>query len=178
MKKKKLQFLLLSFAVFALVSCGGTSTTTSTSTAESSTTPISKWEYSTSVDEMTGDTTTRAKCISENAARFQFPFEGENYLSIKVRKTNNEHDILIEIDNGQFNSASVYGQTISVKFDEGKIIDVFCKGASDGSGNVLFIDKEKKFLPLLKDSKSMMIKVEFFQEGTRTFTFNTEGLVI
>lgn len=176
MKKEKLQVLLLMFfVVFALVSCGGASTT---STAESSSTPAPNWEYFTNVDQMTGDTTHWAECVSENAEKFDFPYDGGSYLSINVRNTGGKQDAWIKIDKGQFSIAPTFGEGISVRFDDGEVLKFACVAPSDGSGDLLFINKTKKFLPLLKGSKTMMIKVEFWREGTRTFKFKTEGLNI
>lgn len=84
-------------------------------------------------------------------------------------------DIYIHISKGQFN-CGVYGENIKVRFDDDKPITFNCIEPSDHSSDLLFIQNYKKFITRLKTASTIKIAVEFFNEGTRTFTFNTQGL--
>lgn len=136
----------------------------------------SNWEYSEYPDEMSDDTTYLASVVSENSVDFDFPYDGGSSLKLTIRKSPQYgSDIYIKISKGQFNSG-IYGQKIKMRFDENKAFDLNCKTASDGSSDLLFLTNFKKLLPQLKQSKTLKISCEFWNEGTRTFTFNIEGL--
>ena len=68
------------------------------------------------------------------------------------------------------------GQTIKVRFDEDQAFNVKCNGPSDHSMDVLFLNGYKKVVDRLKTAKTMKVSVEFFNEGTRTFTFDVANL--
>lgn len=136
----------------------------------------SNWEYSEYPDEMSDDTTYLASVVSENSVDFDFPYDGGSTLTLTVRKSPQYgSDIYIKISKGQFNSG-IYGQKIKVRFDENKAFDVNCRTASDGSSDLLFLTNYKKLIAQLKQSKTLKVSCEFWNEGTRTFTFNIEGL--
>ncbi len=155
---------------------GGTAPTDSVASTMEEKIDDSNWEYNEIPDEMTDDTTYLAHVVSENAVDFDFPYDGGSTLMLTVRKSPQYgSDIYIKISKGQFNSG-IYGQKIKMRFDENKAFDLNCKTASDGSSDLLFLTNFKKLLPQLKQSKTLKISCEFWNEGTRTFSFNIEGL--
>ena len=51
-----------------------------------------------------------------------------------------------------------------------------CSGAADGSQNVIFIGSPRRFVDLLKRSRTLIIEAEFFQAVWRQLTFDVRGL--
>jgi len=187
--KKILLYTLVVLLVLGLVgACFGESETegnnktngdsaAATNAAAQTESASSAWEYSETIDEMTDKKSYLAYVESENSVNFDFPYDGGSTLSLCLRDDPQYgKDVYIKISKGQFNSNVISGQTIKVRFDQDKPYDVRCNGSSDYSMDVLFLDGYKKLVERLKTAKTMKISVEFFNEGTRTFTFNVENL--
>ena len=139
--------------------------------------PKSKWEYSESVDEMTDKKSYLAYIVSENEVDFEFPYNGGSNLLLYLRNDPQYgQNVYIKITKGQFNMDLLDGQTIKVRFDEDQAFNVKCSGPSDHSMDVLFLNGYKKVVDRLKTAKTMKVSVEFFNEGTRTFTFDVANL--
>ena len=139
--------------------------------------PLSNWMYNETLDEMTDETSYLAYTISEDLAHFDFPYNGGSNLVLYLRNDPQygKH-VFIKITQGQFNTSIIDGQTIKVRFDSDKAFNVHCDGASDHSMDVLFLSGYKKLVERMKTAKTMKISVEFYNQGTHTFTFNVENL--
>lgn len=178
---KKLIFFVCS-ALLIFASCGDSSSSTGntdgdTNQKSESTEEVSTaWEYSESVDEMTDKTNYYATIESENSVDFDFPYNGGSILTFTIRQSSQYgKEMYISISKGQFN-AGISGTKIKVRFDDEEPFSVSCNTPSDYSTDVLFLTGYDKLLKKLKNSKTMKINVEFFNEGTRTFEFDVEGL--
>lgn len=146
-----------------------------TLTAPVSIEPASSWNYFEEVDEMTDKTAYFASVTSNEAAYFDFPYEGGSYLTLTVRKSPKfGNDVYIRISQGQFKTA-YDGTTIKVRFDDEPQFSVSCNEASDGSSDILFLNGFNKLVGKLRNHKTMKINAEFYQEGNHTFTFNIEN---
>ncbi|MBD5254625.1 MAG: hypothetical protein HDS53_00910 [Barnesiella sp.] len=132
------------------------------------------WQYREEIDEMTDKTSYYAKTVSTNSVDFGFPYEGGSTLSLTVRDSPQYgEDVFISVSKGQFNS-HYNGTTIKMRFDDADPFTVNCSEPSDLSSDILFLNGYSKIVGLLKKSSTMKISVEFFQEGTRTFTFDVK----
>lgn len=140
-------------------------------------TKVENWTYSENIDEMTEKTSYFASCTSTNSEQFEFPYTDPCYMSIVVRQSPKYgRDVYITITCGQFN-VKFQGTPVKFKFDD-KAVETFgFNSADDGSHDVLFSNNPKKLIAKLKNSKTLKIEAEFFQQGSRVFRFNTEGLV-
>lgn len=137
---------------------------------------LTRWQYKTEMDEMTDKDIHLASVMSENEVEFDFPYEGGTRMFLALRDSPQYgKDIFIKITQGQFMS-NFSGQTIKMRFDDDDPISVNCQGASDYSSDILFLTGYKKIVDRLRTSKKVRIAAEFFNEGIRTFTFDTEGL--
>lgn len=137
--------------------------------------PASAWKYFDEVDEMTDKTAYFASVTSDDAAYFDFPYEGGSYLTLTVRKSPKfGNDVYIRISKGQFKTA-YDGTTIKVRFDDEPQFSVSCNEASDGSSDILFLNGFNKLVGKLKTHKTMKVNAEFYQEGNHTFTFDIEN---
>lgn len=152
-------------------------TTNDVNTNEPISQPTNNWSYSQDKDELTGKTSYFASVTSDNSVNFDFPYNDQPiYLTVTIRKSPRYGtDVYISVPNGQFNTG-IDGTTISVRFDDGKVGRYSCNPPSDGSSTILFINNAKSFIKKMKASKECRISAEFYQEGTPTFIFKTDGL--
>lgn len=134
------------------------------------------WNYSEGEDKMEGTKQFFASCISINEIEFEFPYNGGSSLSIIIRNLGNKNEALLTISKGQFMTSVVDSESFKVKFDDEKSTTFYFNSASDGSSDVVFITNSKSFLNKIKQSKKVMIEVPFFNEGSKVFEFNVEGL--
>jgi len=186
----------LAFFLFAVImiisfrSCGGgnvertsgvdsDSIVVDTVSVDSTAIPVEEeiWSYSEDKDELTGKTTYFAQAVSENYTTFDFPYNHTPiYLTLNIRKSPRYGtDVYLTIPEGQFHT-NYDGTYISVRFDNGSVARYSCSEPSDNSSTVLFINGAKGFIKKLKSSKECRISAEFYQNGSPTFTFKTEGL--
>ncbi len=186
MKTKILSLLLTTVLMVATSSCGDGTTQRSGENSETvSTTETektksadekAKWKYSERVDEMTDATSYFASITSENYTEFDFPYDNKLiYMTLTVRKQPRSGvDVYMSIPEGQFNPS--YPSTkITARFGDEDPTSWTCSMPSDGSTEFLFIRDAANFVKKLKDANSLKIRAEFFQEGSHTFTFLTEG---
>ena len=133
------------------------------------------WEYRNKTDQMRGTTTRFAESTSTNKVNFGAPYAGGSYLEMTLRERSKDGlNILFTISKGQFQCSS--GCKFFAKFDEGKIYEIAATGSSSGSVDTIFVQDEPPFLEALRNSKRLIVEMEFFQEGSSQFVFNTAGL--
>lgn len=137
---------------------------------------MTKWRYSDQEDEMTGKLTKFAQVISENKVNFEFPYNGGSNLELTFRKKGKSLDAAyIRISKGQF--VSKYdGASISVRFDDLDPVNYKVSESSTYSTDILFINSKSGFLKRVKNAKTIKIQADFYQEGSKVFTFDTEDL--
>lgn len=135
------------------------------------------WTYTEERDEMTDKVTYTATCVSCDYTELKPPFDGQEiYLTMQCRQSAQYgKDVILSIPAGMFN-LGVNGTKVKVRFDEGVMKTYFANGASDNSYNHLFIKNSSDFTNNLKQSKKVLVAVEFFDNGNFTYHFNTEGL--
>jgi len=135
----------------------------------------STWSYSVKEDKMRNTKTKYATVSSTNTLNFDFPYDGGSSGIITIRNSSKfGKDILLRISKGQFNCGSTC--SVTVKFDNGKLLKYSADTASDGSIDVIFIQGFERFVKQLKTAKKMMIEVEFFQAGSQQLEFDVSGL--
>ncbi len=172
--------LLVGYCVSRVpVPAGNTVATANTAGAESgaAAAPGSKWSYSEQTDKMRGRTDQFASLDSDNQADFDFPYNGGATLAVQLQKYKSANtEVLLRISKGQFVCHSFTGGTVQVKFDNGPLKRFACSDTSDGDTSVIFLRPAGAFIAALKASKTLMVEAEFFQAGSRQFTFTSAGL--
>lgn len=135
------------------------------------------WEYNSETDTMRGEKNYGAINKSINSANFDFPYQGENHLYIKLVKNKNENIIVLIIDKGQILCDINDGCYISVKFDNSQVEQYSFHSSSTGDSTIVFLnsDQREQFFNGLKKSKRVIIEPTFFQEGNTQFTFDVSG---
>jgi hypothetical protein len=155
----------------------GTDTKPTSVSAEASKPIIqSKWEYPTSVDDLSGKTIYNAAIKSENFHSFDFPYQGDTYGTLFLRKhPRYGKDIIFQLDRGQILCHSYGDCSVTIRFDKKNPITITANPSGDNASEVIFLPYKRLF-NLIKNSKKMVIEVSVYQEGAPSFTFNTENL--
>ncbi|MFY0040620.1 hypothetical protein [Acinetobacter baumannii] len=137
------------------------------------------WKVVSHKDEMRETEDKWLSLRSDNSADLSSPYNGDNRLTLHVidSKTKSPEIVLI-IDDGQYDCDSMYGCYISTKFGNSKIQELhFTVDNYDGSsGRVLrFQGKSDAFVQNIRAFKQIMVEIPFYKDGHRQFKFNTNG---
>ena len=136
------------------------------------------WVYEEATDKMGGGTSKSASIGSINTFNLEFPYQGEQRATLTIRKhPRYGKDVILSIERGQF-VCNTFDCRIDISFDGGKPILAGGNEPSDHSTTAVFIHG-RSFDSLsrqIKKSKRMSIGMNFFQQGTRVFEFDVEGL--
>jgi hypothetical protein len=85
-------------------------------------------------------------------------------------------DVIFSVNKGQILCDVIDGCSITVKFDDKKAIRVHAVEPNDHSSDSLFLMGYDKLYKEMKASKKMWVEITFFQNGTRGFEYNIDGL--
>jgi RNA polymerase subunit RPABC4/transcription elongation factor Spt4 len=135
------------------------------------------WVYKKNKDEMRGIESRFATNVSTNQVEFDFPYNGGSNLTLTVRETGNEKDILIGISKGQF-ICGINDCEFAFKFDDGAVESITMTRPENYASDIMFVSYDKtedKIIEKLKTSKKLIIEAPFYQEGRKQFTFNVSG---
>jgi hypothetical protein len=137
-------------------------------------TPTSNWEYRESMDEMTSKTTKFATITSEESLSLGFPYSGNNYGYLTVRK-HPQHgiDVMVRVSKGQMMCQSFQNCTISVRFDDDTPMRWSAIGPEDNSSEMVFLNNEARFIERAKKAKRIMFSIPFYQNGNQVLEFKT-----
>lgn len=189
MKKIILAIVGVSFFVLCINMCNSITTSNSTyldsdtaviDTALYGNTPIEvekkTWSLQTKQDEMDDSKSYWYSLQSDNYANFDFPYEGDSYLTITVRWMKKYgYDVLLEITDGQMVGNEYNGTNyVRVRFDGGKVQKFYYNEPNDGSSNLVFLRNAQKFIEKCKNAKDIIIEQEFYQEGVHQFKFHVD----
>lgn len=124
---------------------------------------------------MRGGNTKYASIESTNSVQFAFPYNGGSKLNLLIRKSQKSgSNVLLQINKGAF--ICFIECTVHVKFDNRKVERFGAASAADGSPNVIFVQAYSKFVGSLRKAKKLIIEADFYNEGSRQFEFDVEGL--
>lgn len=189
MKKIILTIVGVSFLVLCINMCNSITTSNGTyldsdtaviDTALYGNTPIEvekkTWSLQTKQDEMDDSKSYWYSLQSDNYANFDFPYEGDSYLTITVRWMKKYgYDVLLEITDGQMVGDEYNGTNyVRVRFDGGKVQKFYYNEPNDGSSNLVFLRNAQKFIEKCKNAKDIIIEQEFYQEGVHQFKFHVD----
>lgn len=134
------------------------------------------WSLQTKQDEMDDSKSYWYSLQSDNYANFDFPYEGDSYLTITVRWMKKYgYDVLLEITDGQMVGDEYNGTNyVRVRFDGGKVQKFYYNEPNDGSSNLVFLRNAQKFIEKCKNAKDIIIEQEFYQEGVHQFKFHVD----
>lgn len=135
------------------------------------------WHYDKRKDEISDKDFRSATATSTNTEQLEFPYQGGTVGYLTVR----EHprfgkDIIFQVNKGQILCSASRGCEVSVKFDDKVARKLRANEPSDHSSDTLFLQNYAELLPQIKASKTMIVEITFFQQGSRSFKFNTSEL--
>jgi hypothetical protein len=132
--------------------------------------PPSDWDYSESFDQVRNATIYHASLESENAADFDFPYQGGSKLTMTVRwHPKYGQDVIFKISKGQF-VCGVEDCSGTINFGSGPQT-ISLSEPTDNSSDTLFISDASDVIDQLKKTKRVVVELPFYQEGNRQFTF-------
>ena len=135
-----------------------------------------KWQYNESKEPMGQGTIKLASVDSINEIQFDFPYQGRQRGTLLIQShPRHGKAVALQVQRGQF-LCGVRGCSVSVKFDDGKVVTFSGSEPSDHSSMTLFITGHDRFVSEVKKGKRLAIEAEFFQEGSKVFEFDVEGL--
>lgn len=131
-----------------------------------------KWEKHEKIDEMTGKKTQFATLRSMNSINQKFPYEGETYMKITIRKKSST-DIYFVIDRGQIQCSEYNGtDRIYAKFGDEEPIAFRTIEAQSGSSDIIFLNGNvKKFIDKCRKNKEFKIQIPIYEYGQAVFNF-------
>jgi hypothetical protein len=137
--------------------------------------PGRQWEYSTEIDDMSGQATHHAVVQSTNLVTFEFPYNKLQWAELHVREhARYGNDVMLSLESAQFD-CPVSDCTVLVRFDDGKPQQFSVSEPADHSTNTLFIDNYDRFVSQMRRAKKVRIEAVFYQSGGKTFEFNVDG---
>ncbi|EJH1187043.1 hypothetical protein NCP51_004257 [Salmonella enterica] len=146
-----------------------------------------QWKAKYFSDGMRGTVIKELVIESTNNVYFDAPYDGGSKMELILRSkwtklqngqdinTLKPADVLLTIKPGQFNCILYEECSISVKFDDGKILRYRARTSSDGSSDVIFIRNGASFIKNVGAHKKLIIESGFYQGGNRQFYFDIEG---
>lgn len=136
---------------------------------------VENWKYDIDEDKMRGTKTLYAGIESSNTLDLGFPYN-DSKLNIIVRKMDKETDVIIKVK-GQLVCHSYSEKCIiSVKADDNQIVKYEFTEAEHGGMNLVFINKTKDFINMLKKSNKLIVEVPLFDKGRVQYEFVSSGL--
>lgn len=138
--------------------------------------PTANWQYSKELDLMADSNIYHAINNSENHVNLSFPYGGDTYGHLQLRKhPRYGKNIIFYIDRGQILCSAYSDCSIAIKFDKKPVITIQGNPPEDNSSEVVFLPYSRLFSSI-KNSEKMLVEVKLFHEGTKTFSFNVKQL--
>lgn len=138
--------------------------------------PGSQWVYTDEADKMGRGSVKTATVQSSNEIAFDFPYTGAQRAGLELRRhPKYGNDVILFIEKGQF-LCGLDDCTVSVRFDEEKPQAYHATEPADHSTTVLFLSNYEGFVAKARRCKKVAIEAQFYQQGTKVFEFNIEGL--
>lgn len=135
------------------------------------------WIYSSEIDTVSGKTMKDATIDSNNSINLDFPYNKKETKASLLISNHPRYGkaIIFYVNQGQLH-CQYNNCYISIRFDDGDVINNHVGEAADNSNKTYFLSNYKKVRDQIKKSNKMYIEVTFFQQGSHTFEFNTENL--
>ena len=118
--------------------------------------------------------TKTANIFSENMARLDRPYEPAQVQLIARHNANGTYDVMFFVE-AQILCRDYENERINIKFDESPVRHFECRKASDGNSGYIFISPATRFVEQLKNSKTLLVELTLYDNGTQQFRINTDG---
>jgi hypothetical protein len=127
------------------------------------------WNYGQTTDKMTGKVTKFACLDSEDQLQFGFPYDGGSTGTICLRRRQ-ELEAFFKIDKGQI-LCGVDECEATLRVDGGQPFKMSGSESSDDDSRFMFLDPASRLLALARKAKEIKIETLYFEEGSKTLTF-------
>lgn len=135
-----------------------------------------RWNYGQGVDDITGKAWHHAEITSDDYNRLSWPYEGDTYLTITVRKHPRfRGDVAFRVDRGQILCSSYDGCAGAISID-GKAEKLTLAEPADNSSDVVFAAYDAAIIRKLKGAKKVVVELPMYRNGNVSWTFSAEGL--
>jgi len=132
------------------------------------------WEYDKHEDKMTGGITEFARLRSDNSLDLRFPYSGQNYGALTIRKKRGETNVILSVRKGQIPCHSFSdGCKVTVRFDKQPPQRFNAVGPSDSSTETIFIENEPKFITSARKARTILVQFTMFQAGEQILEFTS-----
>lgn len=133
------------------------------------------WIYNETKDEMRGTSSYYAELKSTNTKEFSSPYDGGSSLTILIASQDDKNiaGVLLVLNNGRIACQSSVKCAISMKFDDGEVINGYASPYGS-AGNALKIEDTPSFAGLLKEAKGVFVEIPVHGEGRVQFKFSPE----
>lgn len=127
---------------------------------------------------MSSKKTITASIKSINSLHLSFPYSGENYGHVIVRKHPQYGlDVIVSVDKGQI-LCDVYKCQLKIRFDNGAVQNFTMAPAADNSSTVVFAKFPQWAIKNLKRAHKIVIQIPMYQEGNQVLTFEVKDPLI
>jgi hypothetical protein len=134
------------------------------------------WEYQTTRDEMRDTSARIARLVSENQIELSWPYGTVSGHLIIRDRSQDGLNVMFTVDEGQILCNSYSGGHLSLRFDHGPVETFSCDEATGGTNDLVFFSSEHEILRRLQHAHRLILEADFYDAGTRQFTFNVAGL--
>lgn len=150
---------------------------TVTSTPENRVIEQSNWSYDRRRDEVRNRDVVTASIRSENSANLDFPYQGDNYLNLTIRK-HPEYglDVVIQVDKGQILCHSYSEPCKGMMNIDGRAERLSFVESADNDSSAVFVRYPAGLVKKMKKAKSVIIELPFYRNGNVQFKFDSKGL--
>lgn len=134
------------------------------------------WKYQNFEDTISRQRVYRATIRSSNEFEFDFPYGGIQRATLVLQKHPRFGGaVFLQLAKGQF-SCLLDDCHLAVRFGEGAVRHFRTSPPSSNETTVRFVSDHDSFLRGLRSADEVHIEAAFFQEGLRTFRFETDNL--
>lgn len=134
------------------------------------------WRWSSSRDPMSDGTILSNWVRSSDTFSFGFPYGGAQRATLEIRTHPRwGRAVLLSVERGQFACGAPDDCEARIRFDDGPVQGWRLGTPSDHASDTRFVLDHTRFVRAVSRSKKVRVEVGFFQEGTRTFEFETVG---
>ena len=135
---------------------------------------VADWEYSTTTDKMTSQTTTMAEVTSGESLNLTFPYNGKNYGFLTIRKHPRlGQDVIFQVNKGQILCSRHRGCKINVRFDDRPPLGFEGTESADYNPKVIFFQNPAKFIKEASAAKRILVGVTLHDNGEQTLEFTS-----
>lgn len=132
------------------------------------------WEYETKKDVMTGKTDSIATLRSQTSLHLTFPYQGENFGTLIVRKHPRlGTDVIYTVQKGQILCSTYRGCDVLVRFDDRPPITFGGNESSDYDRKIVFLKNPTRFITEASKAKTIRVAVTLHDNGQQALQFDS-----